>query len=379
MNTNLSFSVFTSNILSLLLIGTLFLSNRQRMSSDRDMKIISQMMLITAVSNIADSLVFYLDSSAGLVFKILVFASGSWLFLGNVLIGYTWAKFITSHLNITFSKVRKTAYRIGGLVAVVLLVINIFYPIVFSDMEGEYKRGPAYSVFLILAILYILDSMYLYVKRVKSVGTLKLFPVEVFLFPVAVGVIIQTIFVEIAITWTSIAIAIAGIMTALKNETIFLDHLTGLHNRVYLEFLQKQANKRKNSWVSGIMVDLNGFKEINDNYGHAEGDAALIITADVLRKSFSEYGVVTRYAGDEFVVMLNTTDESFVKELIERAKKNFEEASKTSGKPYRLSASMGYAISDLKVVTIDAFMNRIDRKMYEDKLEYYNENGQRKR
>lgn len=379
MNTNLSFSVFTSNILSLLLIGTLFLSNRQRMSNDRDMKIISQMMLITAVSNIADSLVFYLDSSAGLVFKILVFASGSWLFLGNVLIGYTWAKFITSHLNITFSKVRKTAYRIGGLVAVVLLVINVFYPIVFRDVEGEYERGPAYSVFLILAILYILDSMYLYVKRIKSVGTLKLFPVEVFLFPVAVGVIIQTIFVEIAITWTSIAIAIAGIMTALKNETIFLDHLTGLHNRVYLEFLQKQANKRKNSWVSGIMVDLNGFKEINDNYGHAEGDAALIITADVLRKSFSEYGVVTRYAGDEFVVMLNTTDEHLVKELIERAKKNFEEASKTSGKPYRLSASMGYAISDLKVVTIDAFMNRIDRKMYEDKVKYYNENGQRKR
>ena len=45
------------------------------------------------------------------------------------------------------------------------------------------------------------------------------------------------------------------------------------------------------------MIDLNGFKQINDNYGHSEGDAALMIAADVLRKSFSEYGVVTRYAG----------------------------------------------------------------------------------
>ena len=45
----------------------------------------------------------------------------------------------------------------------------------------------------------------------------------------------------------------------------------------------------------------------NRQLGHAEGDAALILVADLLRRSFSEYGVVTRYAGDEFVVMMNTT------------------------------------------------------------------------
>ena len=68
--------------------------------------------------------------------------------------------------------------------------------------------------------------------------------------------------------------SVAGVLTALKNEIIFLDGLTGLHNRMYLEFLQKQAYKKKNVWVSGIMIDLNGFKQINDLYGHSEGDAA---------------------------------------------------------------------------------------------------------
>ena len=94
-------------------------------------------------------------------------------------------------------------------------------------------------------------------------------------------------------------------MTALKNEIIFTDCLTGLYNREYLEFLHKRACNKKDCWVSGIMIDLNGFKQINDNYGHAEGDLALCIVADLLLKSFSEYGVVTRYAGDEFVIMLN--------------------------------------------------------------------------
>ena len=77
--------------------------------------------------------------------------------------------------------------------------------------------------------------------------------------------------------------------------------------------------------------------------------------------------------------MLNTADEQFVKELIERAKRNFEEENKTNSKPYQLSASMGYAISDLKVETIDDFMNRIDHEMYQDKLAYYKENNRRKR
>lgn len=379
MNTNLSFSVFTANIISLLLIGTLYLSNRQRMSNERDMRIILRMMAITAVSNVADCLVFYLDGSSEIFLKIIVFLSGSWLFLGNVLTGYTWAKFLTMHLNIPFTAMRKRVYRAGGIVAVILLIINIFYPLVFSNSDGTYQRGPAYSVFLILAFLYISDSLYLYVKCRKKVGTLKLFPVEVFLVPIVIGVVVQALFVEIAITWTSIAIAIAGIMTALKNETIFLDHLTGLYNRVYLEFLQKQAYKKKDARVCGIMADLNGFKEINDNYGHAEGDSALIITADTLRKSFGEYGVVTRYAGDEFVIMLNTTDERLVRELIERAKKNFAQENIRNGKPYTLSASMGYAICDLKVETMDAFMNRIDRRMYKDKLAYYNENDRIKR
>ena len=111
---------------------------------------------------------------------------------------------------------------------------------------------------------------------------------------------------------------------------------------------------------------------------HSEGDAALITVADLLRKSFGEYGVVTRYAGDEFVVMLNTTDEQLVQSLIEDAKRNFEEENETNSKPYQLSASMGYAISDLRVETMDDFMNRIDGRMYQDKMAYYKEHNRRK-
>ena len=377
MNMNLSFSVLTANIISILLIGTLYLANRQKAEYDRDMRLLQQMMVTIGIASISDCCVYYLAGSSNIVIKVLVFLSGSGLFLGNVMIGYLWAKFIMVHMNIPFSDIRRNIYRTIGLISIVLLVINIFYPLVFSVSDGRYQRGFAYIIFLIFAAFYILDSLYLYVKRVKKNGSLKLFPVHIFLIPVILGVVIQAFFVEIAITWTSIAISVAGIMTALKNEIIFIDCLTGLYNREYLEFLHKRACNKKDCWVSGIMIDLNGFKQINDNYGHAEGDLALCIVADLLRKSFSEYGVVTRYAGDEFVIMLNTTDDQLIQKIIKSAKKNFVTENEKNDKLYQLSASMGYAITNLSNETIDDFMNRIDEQMYQDKMKYYEHNDRR--
>ena len=377
MDMNLSFSVLTANIISILLIGTLYLANRQKAEYDRDMRLLQQMMVTIGIANISDSCVYYLAGSSNIVIKVLVFLSGSGLFLGNVMIGYLWAKFIMVHMNIPFSDIRRNIYRTIGLISIVLLVINIFYPLVFSVSDGRYQRGFAYIIFLIFAAFYILDSLYLYVKRVKKNGSLKLFPVHIFLIPVILGVVIQAFFIEISITWTSIAISVAGIMTALKNEIIFTDCLTGLYNRMYLEFLHKRACNKKDCWVSGIMIDLNGFKQINDNYGHAEGDLALCIVADLLRKSFSEYGVVTRYAGDEFVIMLNTTDDQLIQKIIKSAKKNFVTENEKNDKPYQLSASMGYAITNLSNETIDDFMNRIDEQMYQDKMKYYEHNDRR--
>lgn len=377
MDMNLSFSVLTANIISILLIGTLYLANRQKAKYDRDMRLLQQMMVTIGIANISDCCVYYLAGSSNIVIKVLVFLSGSGLFLGNVMIGYLWAKFIMVHMNIPFSDIRRNIYRTIALISIVLLVINIFYPLVFSVSDGRYQRGFAYIIFLIFAAFYILDSLYLYVKRVRKNGSLKLFPVHIFLIPVILGVVIQAFFIEISITWTSIAISVAGIMTALKNEIIFTDCLTGLYNRVYLEFLHKRACNKKDCWVSGIMIDLNGFKQINDNYGHAEGDLALCIVADLLRKSFSEYGVVTRYAGDEFVIMLNTTDDQLIQKIIKSAKKNFVTENEKNDKPYQLSASMGYAITNLSNETIDDFMNRIDEQMYQDKMKYYEHNDRR--
>ncbi len=374
MDINISYLMVTADIISLMLLGTLYFCNKQCMSDDRDMEFIMRMMTITAISNVAGIVFHHFNLNSGLVPKTLVFLSGTWLFFGIVFWGYIWVKFLITHMNIPFTAARKRLYQAIILIACILIIINLFYPLVFSNSDGVYRRGPAYIVLYLFVSFYIVDSMVLYVRCRKKIGTLKLFPVQVCLVPIINGLVMQVFFKESSITWTSVAIAIAGIMTALKNELIFIDRLTGLYNRVYLTFLQEEAQKKKSELVAGIMLDLNGFKQINDNYGHSEGDAALILVADLLRKAFCEYGIVTRYAGDEFVVMLHTTDKQLITDLIARAKDVFEEENKTNDKPYQLSASMGYAISDLSKETIDDFMNRIDKLMYQDKQTYYEKN-----
>lgn len=126
MDMNLSFSVLTANIISILLIGTLYLANRQKVEYDRDMWLLQQMMVTIGIANISDCCVYYLAGSSNIVIKVLVFLSGSGLFLGNVMIGYLWAKFIMVHMNIPFSDIRRNIYRTIGLISIVLLVINIF-------------------------------------------------------------------------------------------------------------------------------------------------------------------------------------------------------------------------------------------------------------
>ena len=81
----------------------------------------------------------------------------------------------------------------------------------------------------------------------------------------------------------------------------------------------------------------------------------------------------------EFVIMLNTTDDQLIQKIIKSAKKNFVTENEKNDKPYQLSASMGYAITNLSNETIDDFMNRIDEQMYQDKMKYYEHNDRRNR
>lgn len=122
-------------------------------------------------------------------------------------------------------------------------------------------------------------------------------------------------------------------MLALKKQISKLmehsstDKLTELYNRSYLDlFLEKQieTSSRSKTPVSIIMVDLDHFKEINDNYGHVVGDHVLTIFAHVVLKCVRKTDIIARYGGDEFIVVLPDTDTETAEHIAERIRRDVE-------------------------------------------------------
>ena len=125
-----------------------------------------------------------------------------------------------------------------------------------------------------------------------------------------------------------------------------------------------------------MMLDMNGFKSINDLYSHEEGDKALKAVSKILKKVISN-GTIVRFAGDEFVIIVKTNSEEELNSYKKEILKSFDEFNKTSGKPYVLSAAIGTAIYDFSKVDVSDFLNNIDNLMYKDKEEYYKSHDRR--
>jgi diguanylate cyclase (GGDEF)-like protein len=113
-------------------------------------------------------------------------------------------------------------------------------------------------------------------------------------------------------------------------------------------------------------LDLDGFKGVNDRFGHAAGDAVLVAVADRLRASVRDADFVCRIGGDEFVILLsNITDgeaAAVARRIISRVSEPFEFAPTA-----RVGASIGLASAPRDGVTADELLSAADRAMYEAK------------
>ncbi|MEP6691029.1 MAG: diguanylate cyclase [Gemmatimonadaceae bacterium] len=176
---------------------------------------------------------------------------------------------------------------------------------------------------------------------------------------------------------------------ALRSMSL-VDDLTGLYNRRGFLTLARQQLKmadRMNRRVAQVFVDLDGLKWINDTYGHAEGDRALVETADILREAFRESDIVARIGGDEFVVLaLEETSpaEEVFAERLRRAvtQRNTQRSARRAAAldargrgafpnvqlDYPLALSIGVATYDpADPCALDELMQRADHLMYAEK------------
>jgi diguanylate cyclase (GGDEF)-like protein len=197
-----------------------------------------------------------------------------------------------------------------------------------------------------------------------------------YLVPIITGSLLQMIFYGISLAWLGTAIGIVALYMSMLNQSSYLDSLTKLYNRLFFKHFVYRIKTRSIEGYYGIMIDMDRFKSINDTYGHSAGDQALKDAARIFRnaaKGSNSY--IFRYAGDEFVILLKTDNESDVIDFEDRMYKEMDDFNESSDRPYTVGFSMGHAPYDCENDTLDSFLKKIDAAMYDNKARRREENG----
>jgi diguanylate cyclase (GGDEF)-like protein/putative nucleotidyltransferase with HDIG domain len=170
--------------------------------------------------------------------------------------------------------------------------------------------------------------------------------------------------------------AAAAISNALiheeAQEDAYTDALTGLPNIRYFNVMIVNELKRartSGSPVSVLMMDLDGFKSVNDRYGHKNGDALLIEVARLLRSQLRKSDVCLRYGGDEFVGILPGVDRSLGEQTARRIQQAFEDRGliNVEGENVGVGISVGVATFPADGIEPETLLAAADRDMYVNK------------
>lgn len=149
------------------------------------------------------------------------------------------------------------------------------------------------------------------------------------------------------------------------------DSLTGLWNRAkVLHQLELESGlaARKNKPMSVAMIDIDHFKSINDRFGHAAGDDVLAQAAARMRSSLRETDHISRYGGEEFLVVLPETDQTLAFEVAERLRRAIEAAPvDTDAGPLNITVSIGVATGRPDVPDVDTLIGVADAALYRAK------------
>ena len=155
------------------------------------------------------------------------------------------------------------------------------------------------------------------------------------------------------------------------NEALNHDSGTGLFNRKYLQEQLDTVKLAKKSKVSVIMCDIDDFKLINDQYGHIIGDEVLIEIGRALEYALGDgvNGFVSRFGGDEFVLVIFEQDKDFMAALVEEIRHNVKKVAEKYKGRFQVSLSVGMASLE-DGITIEELLDRADHFMYLDKEQH---------
>lgn len=249
----------------------------------------------------------------------------------------------------------------------ILFVIHSFFfaYILYANTKKNKSRRKLYVVGLVIVLVCIAYELLIYISgryfghhMVEMKGILSLGII------VFVAILILDLYHNVTIH------KLEEHERQLLVKRAYTDELTQLNNRRFCSEYMKKLDSDEESPYTIISFDLNDLKQMNDRYGHVQGDLLIKTAAELIDEIFSFSGIVGRIGGDEFIAILSTEDVTYVESLLEQLKQRVDEANQSMPE-LNLSISYGYATrSEIDENMTEKVYQLSDNRMYEYKRIY---------
>lgn len=336
-------------------------------------KLFYSMVIMTMIQAVLETVEFYVDGVPGTIYIVINYATNTVTYIVSVLFGYIWT--VYADYRVLFDKKRiLKIYPFVAIPAVIMIIaifINLFTPVFYSiSADNCFSRTKLAFIPYLVSFFYLIYGVVVTLVHRKDVHRYMFFPAVVFTIPIFFFSILQYKFYGVSLIWLGVSLGVTNVYMNMRNETSYVDALSGLYNRHYFNkyvianLRQTKGGRR----LAGIMLDLDQFKEVNDTLGHQTGDDAIHEAGKMLIRLMNKRNVrAFRYAGDEFVILFRVENEEEINEYIDVIREKENEFNNSSGKPYKLLFSMGYTISYGAEDSYNKFLKRLDTQMYIDK------------
>ena len=290
------------------------------------------------------------------------------------LLGMTW---------LLFAEVIQGNYLIRsrtGFIAVLLPVVIITALVATTkhtgfmfhvSEQGEFTLGPGYVLQVAIPYGYMFVSLVFALRRTRRAKSQQarrqsLSIVSFAVAPTCAGVA-QIILQDMSVLFVGTVVALIYVYISLQEQQVLTDPLTGLNNRRMLDQKITEAiiEQNEGSKLFLLVIDVDNFKEINDRYGHIEGDRALQIVAEALKYNCDKDDFICRTGGDEFVILHHADPEDECVRIIDGITKMLSDADA----PYDLTVSIGKQCYTHDMKNWKSFMDAADEEMYRIKCD----------
>ena len=355
------FSYIETNLFCVAVLVVMLIALRTSLSRLTNQTILTHVFVMLICMLVLDTLKLLLNGVYFTGSNLLTCSLASVFHVITVLLYFQWLRFVGYNMQLRFWRDR----RLMTLIA----LPGVFWSV---DENNLLSRGPYYPVYITCCGIYmvfacILAGHRIPLKRYFSDRVLYTSLAMFGLFPL-IGLSFEQTPDSAPYSVYAMVLSVLLVFLEMQSRMISTDPLTKLNNKNQLNsFLDSKIGQyTENRRVYLFVLDLDKFKGINDTYGHTEGDSALNMVADVLKRVCGPMGCfISRFGGDEFNLVAFLASDADAESLSKTIK---DDLARTSASlPYSLTVSIGYAASRGRSETVVDLFARADEALFAEK------------